>query len=248
MVNVYHLHPLAAGPLAGWEDAFARIAAMGFSHVCVAPPFEPGSGGDIFIHATFDRLHPALRFEGSAEQGIALAADLAARKGLRLMLDIAPGQIAVDSPLRQRQPDWFASPAEVATEWHRVASLPPARVWTYYIDPVHGLHLAADELERVVLERLDQFAATLADFWPAWSTFPPEAQQALLSIAWAVGVGTAGFGLTGPRWPHLHAAVVALDWRAAADAGVISATNNPGVIPRNKANAALFMQAAAAAS
>ena len=111
-VNVYHLHPLAAGPLAGWVDTFARIAAMGFSHVCVAPPFEPGAGGDIFIHATFDRLHPALGFEGSAEQGIALAADFATRTGLRLMLDIAPGQIAVDSPLRQRQSDWFASPAE----------------------------------------------------------------------------------------------------------------------------------------
>jgi starch synthase (maltosyl-transferring) len=113
-VNVYNLHPLAAGPLAGWEDAFARIAAMGFSHVCLAPPFEPGKGGDIFIHATFDRLHPALGFEGSAEQGIALAANFATRTGLRLMLDIAPGQIAVDSPLRQRQPDWFALASEEA--------------------------------------------------------------------------------------------------------------------------------------
>jgi starch synthase (maltosyl-transferring) len=109
-INVYHLHPLVAGPLDTWAATFTRIAAMGFSHVCLAPPFEPGGSGDIFVHATFDRLHPALGFSGSAEQGIALAADLAARAGLRLMLDIAPGQVAIDAPLRQRQPDWF-SPA-----------------------------------------------------------------------------------------------------------------------------------------
>ena len=90
-INVYHLHPLVAGPLETWAAIFTRIAAMGFSHVCLAPPFEPGGSGDIFIHATFDRLHPALGFGGSAEQGIALAADLAARAGLKLMLDIAPG-------------------------------------------------------------------------------------------------------------------------------------------------------------
>jgi starch synthase (maltosyl-transferring) len=106
-INVYHLHPLVAGPLETWAASFTRIAAMGFSHVCLAPPFEPGGSGDIFIHATFDRLHPALGFGGTAEQGIALAADLAGRAGLRLMLDIAPGQVAIDAPLRQRHPDWF---------------------------------------------------------------------------------------------------------------------------------------------
>ena len=81
---------------------------MGFGHVCLAPPFEPGGSGDIFIHATFDRLHPALRFDGSAEQGIELAAEMAASAGLTLMLDIAPGQVAIDLPLRQRHYDWFA--------------------------------------------------------------------------------------------------------------------------------------------
>ena len=109
ITNIYHLHPLVAGPLETWTATFKRIAAMGFSHVCLAPPFDPGEGGDIFIHSTFDRLHPALGFSGSAEQGMTLAADLAARAGLRLMLDIAPGQVAIDSPVRQRQPNWFTS-------------------------------------------------------------------------------------------------------------------------------------------
>ena len=80
------------------------------SATCASPrPFEPGASGDIFVHATFDRLHPALGFGGSAEQGLSLAVEQAAREGLRLMLDIAPGQVAIDAPLRQRQPDWFRS-------------------------------------------------------------------------------------------------------------------------------------------
>ena len=108
-INIYHLHPLVAGPLDTWAATFSRIAAMGFSHLCLAPPFEPGGSGDIFIHATFDHLHPALRFGGSAEQGLKLAADLAARAGLKLMLDIAPGQVAIDAPMLQRQPDWFSA-------------------------------------------------------------------------------------------------------------------------------------------
>ena len=80
---------------------------MGFTHVCVAPLFEPGSDGDIFVHATFNRLHPALLFEGTAENGVALAVELAGRAGLQLLLDIAPGQVARRSELENRHPDWF---------------------------------------------------------------------------------------------------------------------------------------------
>src|SRR4051794_9748711 len=86
-VNIYHLHPLVAGPLDTWAESFTRIASMGFSHVCLAPPFAPGASGDILVHATFERLHPALDFSGTAEQGLALASDMADRAGLRLMVD-----------------------------------------------------------------------------------------------------------------------------------------------------------------
>jgi starch synthase (maltosyl-transferring) len=123
--NIYHLHPLVAGPLEAWPPLLARIAAMGFSHVCLAPPFEPGDSGDIFIHATFDRLHPDLHFNGTAEQGLELAAELAGRAGLRLMLDIAPGQVAIDAALRQSHADWF-SPA--ATDHVADPRRPPHRV------------------------------------------------------------------------------------------------------------------------
>ena len=79
----YIVEVLVAGPIEGWGDHFARIAEMGFSHVCLAPPFDPGANGDIFVHATFDRLHPALGFDGPAERGMELAADLARRTAQR---------------------------------------------------------------------------------------------------------------------------------------------------------------------
>lgn len=104
VVNVYHLHPLVAGSLDSWPGTFARIAAMGFSHVCLAPPFDPGASGDIFLHASFDRLHPALGFEGPAEQGLARIADMAAAARLKLMLDIAPGWISAELSVAATSP------------------------------------------------------------------------------------------------------------------------------------------------
>jgi starch synthase (maltosyl-transferring) len=101
-----------------------RIAAMGFSHVCLAPPFEPGNSGDIFLHATFQRFHPALCWDGSADDGIARVAEMADRAGLRLMLDVAPGQIAKDSALHQGHPDWFGLPSH---EWIADPRRPPRR-------------------------------------------------------------------------------------------------------------------------
>jgi starch synthase (maltosyl-transferring) len=211
-VNIYHLHPLAAGPLEGWAESFARIAAMGFSHVCVAPPFEPGSGGDIFIHATFDRLHPALKFDGSAEQGIALAAELASRSGLRLMLDIAPGQIAVDSPLRLRQPDWFVSPVEDGAPDprrppHRVDVALPRFDRTTLADAVSGWW--ADRLSVLTRAGVGGFRCLTLDRVPAsfwrrlFGTVRADSPETLF-LAWTPGVdhaavralAGAGFDLT----------------------------------------------------
>lgn len=80
------------------------------SHVCLAPPFEPASSGNIFAHATFERLHPALGFEGSADEGLQQILDMARSCGLGLMLDVAPASLAADGPISQQHRDWFVSP------------------------------------------------------------------------------------------------------------------------------------------
>ena len=50
----YYLHPLLAGPVDDWAAHFARIRALGFSHVVIAPPFRPGRSGNLFVTADHD--------------------------------------------------------------------------------------------------------------------------------------------------------------------------------------------------
>ncbi len=107
--RIYHLHPLVAGALQDWPAHFARCREMAFDTVCIAPPFVPGASGDIFATADHEALHPALHWSGTADQGIAEIADQASRYGLRIWLDLAIDQVAVDAPIRQRKEGWFAS-------------------------------------------------------------------------------------------------------------------------------------------
>jgi starch synthase (maltosyl-transferring) len=107
--KIYHVHPLVAGPVPAWSELFARVRAMGFDHVCLAPPFAPAPDGDIFVTADHEALHPALGWDGSADTGIAYLAKQAGRNGLRLMLDLVLHQVAADAAVRQRSPDWFST-------------------------------------------------------------------------------------------------------------------------------------------
>ena len=107
--KIYHVHPLVAGPIRAWSGLFARVHAMGFDHVCIAPPFAPTPDGDIFVTANHEALHPALAWDGDADTGIAHLAAQAGANGLRLMLDLVVHQVAVDATIRQRSPDWFST-------------------------------------------------------------------------------------------------------------------------------------------
>jgi starch synthase (maltosyl-transferring) len=106
--KIYHLHPLVAGELSGWSAHFARCRAMGFDTVCVAPPFQPGTSGDIFVTADHEVLHPALGWHGTADSGIAQVVRQAGEHGLRIWLDLAIDQVATDAAIRRREQDWFA--------------------------------------------------------------------------------------------------------------------------------------------
>jgi starch synthase (maltosyl-transferring) len=106
--RIYHLHPLVAGPLAGWDAVFAHIASMQFDHVCVAPPLAPVAGGDIFVTADHEALHPALQWNGDADSGVARMAAMGHAHGLQLMLDVTLGHVAVDAAVRNRENSWFS--------------------------------------------------------------------------------------------------------------------------------------------
>jgi starch synthase (maltosyl-transferring) len=102
---LYYLHPLAAGPLDGWADEFARIAALGFDGVVLAPPFAPGPGGDVFLTADHQRLHPALG-GGEALPALGRLAGEARSQGLALLLDLVTDRVAADAAILRKRPGW----------------------------------------------------------------------------------------------------------------------------------------------
>lgn len=163
--------------------------------------------------------------------------------------------ILIDSPHAAAAIRWVradGSPAalsDVAAEWWRVKALPPARVWSYYSGAAHGaaLRLAPGEVERITLDRLDADVEVLTRRWPAFGSFPAPAQAAILALAWAVGPGSTGAGITNPHeWPHFDADVDRQDWRACAVAGQLRWSDNPGARPRDLCVSALFLLAAGA--
>jgi hypothetical protein len=127
---------------------------------------------------------------------------------------------------------------DIRSAWSALEDMAPGRVASYYRYP-GCLHLDDDAIDALALARLEGIAATLAAYWPAFPSFPAAAQQALCSLAYAVGDGDTGHGLTGPEWPHLQAAVARQDWQACAAEGVLR-----GNARRNDANVALFREAA----
>jgi starch synthase (maltosyl-transferring) len=108
-VRIYYLHPLLAGKVEDWERWFAHCARLGFSHVLLAPPFQPGPLANIFLTADHNRLHPALG-GGDATAALARAGELAGRQGLRLLLDLVVDRVARESPLAAQCVDGLPDP------------------------------------------------------------------------------------------------------------------------------------------
>jgi starch synthase (maltosyl-transferring) len=187
---------------------FERIAAMGFSHVCLAPPFEPGATGDIFYHFSFDRLHPALGFSGAADDGIALIAQFASSSGMGLMLDIAPGQVAIDAAMTRSQPHLFKSDGgdaiAIADPWRERPRLERAIPQCYLpelLEAYSGWWVSI--LERLTTVGVGGFRCLTLDqvpdrFWRRLITAFPES----LFLAWTASISelrhfnTVGFTLT----------------------------------------------------
>ncbi|MGH7081565.1 MAG: maltotransferase domain-containing protein, partial [Acetobacteraceae bacterium] len=91
----YYLHPWLAGPLDAWERHFARVSAMAFDGIVLAPLFAPGPGANPFASADHRRLHPELG-GGDALTALAAIRERAAGYRLSLMLDLA---LAADGPI-----------------------------------------------------------------------------------------------------------------------------------------------------
>lgn len=108
--RIYYLSPLLAGPLEAWAPHLARVAALGFDHVLVAPPFAAGARGDLRLTGDPARIDPRIAAGLDTEAGIRRMAGLCAAEGLRLLIDVVADRIDAASPLAASRPDLFTRP------------------------------------------------------------------------------------------------------------------------------------------
>ncbi len=105
---IYYLHPLLAGPLQSWPQHIERCVQLGFDHLLVAPIFLPGRSGNVFSVSDYNRCHPILQWDGSADEAMAAIAKQCRANGLTLLLDLVVHRVARDATLVAEHPDWFS--------------------------------------------------------------------------------------------------------------------------------------------
>lgn len=137
-----------------------------------------------------------------------------------------------------------AMPSDVNNAWDALMLAPPdvrqriGRLGAAEARRHVQIELAPGELERVTLQRFDEFEADLVRRYPAMTGWPVEAQTVCMSIAWAAGTGAA--------FPKMYAALHRGDWLAAADECALRVDmpdgfRNTGLIPRNRHNRSLLL-------
>jgi starch synthase (maltosyl-transferring) len=103
--TLYYLHHLLAGPIDRWPEDFARIAALGFDGVVLAPVFETGRDNSVFLTADHRHLHSALG-GGDALAALRGIADMARTAGLSLLLDLTTDRVDTDAVVLRDHPAW----------------------------------------------------------------------------------------------------------------------------------------------
>jgi GH24 family phage-related lysozyme (muramidase) len=126
---------------------------------------------------------------------------------------------------------------DASAGWTALKGAPAGLLFTHYAS-VTPLRLSEEAIDDLARQRLDADAEQLAKTFPAFSSWPWQAQAAALSMAWAMG---AGFPSSWPRWA---ASARAEDWRGCAANCEIRWTDNMGVRGRDLAQQALFLAAA----
>jgi starch synthase (maltosyl-transferring) len=105
--RIYFLHPLLVGPLDAWPAQFEHAAALGFDHVLIGSPFQPGRAGHVQVVADHQRLNPAFESQASVRDALRALADAAQKRGLALLVDVVVDRVAADGVLFRDHPQWF---------------------------------------------------------------------------------------------------------------------------------------------
>jgi hypothetical protein len=144
----------------------------------------------------------------------------------------------------------LASAAEIEAEWRTLKNHEHAdeiaRLGAGCARQFVRLRLPRLAIDDLCRQRLATNELIVAHDFPQWDSWPAEVQLAVMSFCWAVGAGFrhSKTASGAPMWPKLVTALDAKDWKTAADECKLRESNNPGVVPRNKANRRLFLAAA----
>lgn len=104
------------------------------------------------------------------------------------------------------------------------------------------LRLNDEGVKAIVLAKMAEHDADLLRQYPAFESWPWQAQLATHSMAWACGSRFGGNHRGG--FPRLKQLLLQADFAQASANCHINETGNPGVIPRNIRNKALYLEAA----
>jgi GH24 family phage-related lysozyme (muramidase) len=143
-----------------------------------------------------------------------------------------PGVAAPGSP---------ANPDQVASEWKTLKNNSSLAIKGHEAcEPITQLELNDDSIDSLILDRLTRNESFLKrqQWFQGFDSWPADAQLGLLSMAWAMGPAGPG------QFPHFRTACQNLDFNAAAAECKMNEAGNAGLVPRNRANATLFSNAA----
>lgn len=107
---IYNLFPTLAGSMPQWEKHLERIAAMGFTWIYLNPIHTPGLSGSLYAVKDYFGVNPLFYPESGRDPEAALAHFIkeAGNRGIRVMLDLVINHTAIDSPLVEQHPEWYA--------------------------------------------------------------------------------------------------------------------------------------------
>lgn len=156
---------------------------------------------------------------------------------------IEPIEEALKFPWVHRDTGLAALPTEVEDEWRAVkANIALATEGAWAAEKVTLLRITDDTINALMKSRLDLNEVVFRQRFPAYDSWPMEAQLALHSMAWAVGA----HGVL--QFHYMVGALLAGNFKMAATECRISDMGMKPLIARNAANEQLFTRAASAGS
>lgn len=128
-----------------------------------------------------------------------------------------------------------ASDQQIVEGWEAVKAMPAGLLAARYASATPAIRLTSDAIDELVRVKLAENDDVIRSRFAEWDALPADAQLAVHSLAWACGPYFS--------FPRLALALDAQDFATCAIECQMDATGNPGLVPRNAANRALFLAA-----